>query len=166
MSRFVQVQQGGGAKVFGQIDLKPGRYQPRIAANSPASPTAGSVCFDIDVPDFANEPLTMSGLLLTSTPNPQFAPKNALKPTVPIVRRRAGGSFRRLPPRCSDGSTRAARASPYGPRAATIRDDKDAIVIDRKQDLPATLFAATHATDLQIDLPMSGLTGGFLPGDH
>jgi VWFA-related protein len=148
-------------EVFGQIDLKPGRYQLRIAANLTSLADSGSVYYDIDVPDFANEPLTMSGLLLTSTPNPQFAPKSALKPTVPIV-----PTTRRVftPDYAAAVFARVYQGGKGKPVAVatrlTIRDEKDAIVIERKQDLPANLFAATHAADLQIDLPMKELPVG------
>jgi hypothetical protein len=148
-------------EVLGQIDLKPGRYQLRIAANLASFSDSGSVYYDIDVPDFANEPLSMSGLMLTSTPNPQFAPKNGLKPTVPIV-----PTTRRV---FSPEYTAAAFARVYQggkgkPVPATvrmsIRDEKNAVVIERKQDLPASLFSATRATDLQVEVPMKELAAG------
>jgi hypothetical protein len=151
-------------EVLGQIDLKPGRYQLRIAANLASFADSGSVYYDIDVPDFANDPLSMSGLLLTSTPSGQYAPKNGLKPTVPIV-----PTTRRVftPEYAASVFGRVYQGGKGKPVAAavrmTIRDEKDAIVIDRKQDLPANLFSSTHATDLQIEVPMKDLpTGAYL----
>jgi len=148
-------------EVLGQIDLKPGRYQLRIAANLASFSDSGSVYYDIDVPDFANDPLTMSGLMLTSTPNPQFAPKNGLKPTVPIV-----PTTRRVfsPEYTAAAFARVYQGGKAKPAPATvrmsIRDEKNAVVIERKQDLPASLFSATRATDLQIDVPMKELVAG------
>jgi len=148
-------------EVFGQIDLKPGRYQLRIAANLASFADSGSVYYDVDVPDFANDPLSMSGLMLTATPNGQYAPKNALRPTVPIIpttrrvfsKDHAVAVFGRV--------YQGGKNKPYPVIAhMTIRDEKDAIVIDRRQDLPATLFAATRAADLQIDLPIKDLPPG------
>jgi VWFA-related protein len=148
-------------EVFGQINLKPGRYQLRIAANLASFADSGSVYYDIDVPDFANEPLTMSGILLSSTPNPQYAPKNGLKPTVPIIptTRRvfsaqyAGSAFARV--------YQGGKAKPVAATVRmTIRDEKDAVVIERKQDLPASLFSTTRATDLQLEVPMKELQAG------
>ncbi|HEX5070693.1 MAG TPA: VWA domain-containing protein [Vicinamibacterales bacterium] len=148
-------------EVFGQINLKPGRYQLRIGANLASFADSGSVYYDVDVPDFATDPLSMSGLLLTATPNAPYAPKGALKPTVPIVpttRRvftadRAVSVFGRV---YQGGKTKPV---PVAARL-TIRDEKDVIVIDRKQDLPPTLFTATRATDLQIELPIKELPPG------
>lgn len=148
-------------EVFGQIDLKPGRYQLRVGANLASLADAGSVYFDVDVPDFVNDPLSMSGLMLTSTPGPQYAPKAALRPTVPIIpttrrvfsKDNAVAVFSRV--------YQGGKAKPTVVAARlTIRDDKDSIVIDRKQDLPATLFASTRATDLQVDLPIKDLPPG------
>jgi len=46
-------------------DLKPGRYQIRAAsANGPSK--QGSVWYDIEIPDFSKDPLTMSDVMLAS----------------------------------------------------------------------------------------------------
>jgi len=148
-------------EVFGQIDLKPGRYQLRIAANLASLADSGSVYYDVDVPDFANDPLSMSGLMLTSTPNPQYAPKAALKPTVPIIPTTRRVFSKDFAVAVFGRVYQGGKAKPYPVSAhLTIRDDKDAIVVDRNQDLPATLFSATRATDLQIDLPVKDLPPG------
>jgi len=54
----------GGLRVLQRLDVPPGRYQIRVAANQPGSAT-GSVVHDIDVPDFGVT-LGISGVLLTS----------------------------------------------------------------------------------------------------
>jgi hypothetical protein len=56
-----------GMRVVSRLDLPPGRYQLRIGATDKASQRTGSVHYDLDVPDFAKHPLSMSGLLLTSS---------------------------------------------------------------------------------------------------
>ena len=55
-----------GLRVTATMDVPPGRYQLRIGAVDGTSHRIGSVHFDLDVPDFTAEPLTMSGLVLTS----------------------------------------------------------------------------------------------------
>jgi hypothetical protein len=55
-----------GFRFISQIDLPPGRYQLRVAARSENASTAGSVHYDLDVPDFSDGPLSMSGLVLGS----------------------------------------------------------------------------------------------------
>jgi hypothetical protein len=54
----------GGLRVLQRLDVPPGRYQIRVAANQPGSAT-GSVVYDIDVPDFAVT-LGVSSVVLTS----------------------------------------------------------------------------------------------------
>src|SRR3954471_11234416 len=54
----------GGLRVLQRLEVPPGRYQIRVAANQPGSAT-GSVVHDIDVPDFGVT-LGISGVLLTS----------------------------------------------------------------------------------------------------
>src|SRR4051812_18458549 len=54
----------GGLRVLQRLEVPPGRYQIRVAANQPGSAT-GSVVHDIDVPDFSTT-LGISGIVLTS----------------------------------------------------------------------------------------------------
>ena len=56
----------GGFRMLNQLDLPPGRYQLRVAAREGNTKRAGSVVYDLDVPDFSKEKLSMSGLALTS----------------------------------------------------------------------------------------------------
>jgi VWFA-related protein len=55
----------GGLRVLTETRLAPGRYQLRVAASN-RSTLSGSVVYDLTVPDFGKEPLTMSGVSLTS----------------------------------------------------------------------------------------------------
>jgi VWFA-related protein len=55
-----------GFRVFSRLTLPPGRYQLRLAALDRAGGRVGSVNHDLEVPDFSRDPLTMSGLVLTS----------------------------------------------------------------------------------------------------
>jgi hypothetical protein len=53
-----------GLRAITQVDLPPGRYQLRFAAGDSAK--TGSVVYDLEIPDFAKAPLSMSGVALTS----------------------------------------------------------------------------------------------------
>jgi hypothetical protein len=53
-----------GVRVLTEMQLPPGRYQLRAAGGAPAR--AGSVMYDLVVPDFTKAGLTMSGVALTS----------------------------------------------------------------------------------------------------
>lgn len=54
-----------GFRLVNQVSLPPGRYQLRIAAATRGG-RAGSVLYDLEVPDFAKEKFVMSGVSLTS----------------------------------------------------------------------------------------------------
>jgi VWFA-related protein len=55
-----------GFRVVSSIDLPPGRYTLRVGAREGNTKKAGSVSYDVEVPDFAKEPFVMSSLALTS----------------------------------------------------------------------------------------------------
>jgi VWFA-related protein len=56
-----------GVRYVTEFQMAPGRYQVRIAARERLGGRAGSVFYDLEVPDFAKPALAMSDLLLTST---------------------------------------------------------------------------------------------------
>lgn len=73
-----------GLQVLGEVKLPPGRYQVRAALGNGTK--AGSVIYDLDVPDFSRQPLTMSGVALTSrllANAPTLTPKNPLRDFLP-----------------------------------------------------------------------------------
>ena len=53
-----------GLRMVTTLDLPEGRYQLRVAAGS--GPANGSVLYDLDVPDFTDDPLVLSGVTLTT----------------------------------------------------------------------------------------------------
>ncbi len=48
------------------MDLPPGRYTLRVATRDVTGGKVGSVSYDLEVPDFAKSPLSMSGVVLAS----------------------------------------------------------------------------------------------------
>src|SRR5207249_8233418 len=60
-----------GLRFNARTPLAPGRYQLRVGARDPVGNTAGTVFYDVLVPDFSRDPLMMSGLLLTSPTAPE-----------------------------------------------------------------------------------------------
>ncbi len=56
-----------GLRMNPRVDLPPGRYQMRIGVREAGSGEIGTVFYDLEVPDFAKAPISVSGLLLTST---------------------------------------------------------------------------------------------------
>jgi hypothetical protein len=65
----------GGMRILNRMEVPPGRYRLRIAANDIGGGSVGSVLYDLDVPDFAKTPIGMSGIVMTSA-------SASLRPTV------------------------------------------------------------------------------------
>jgi hypothetical protein len=59
-----------GVRLNARTTLTSGRYQMRVGARNPVSGRTGTVFYDILVPDFGSEPLTLSGLLVSALPMP------------------------------------------------------------------------------------------------
>jgi VWFA-related protein len=77
--------QARGLRVLTQANLPPGRYQMRVAAGNRTG-KAGSVVYDLEVPDFTKAPLVMSGVALTAASAgqaPTIKPKDPLGDFLP-----------------------------------------------------------------------------------
>jgi VWFA-related protein len=75
-----------GFRVIQSLDLAPGKYVLRVAVRESHTAKAGSVSYDIEVPDFTKGPLTMSDLALTSAMSgiaPTIRPKDPLEKLLP-----------------------------------------------------------------------------------
>ena len=55
-----------GIRVLTEMALAPGRYQLR-AAGGPMVGKAGSVTYDLEIPNFTKDALSLSGITLTSS---------------------------------------------------------------------------------------------------
>ncbi|MEQ1908094.1 MAG: VWA domain-containing protein [Vicinamibacterales bacterium] len=55
-----------GVRVLNRMELPAGRYQLRVAARDTLKNVVGSVIYDLDVPDFYKETISVSGVTLTS----------------------------------------------------------------------------------------------------
>ena len=75
-----------GLRVISSMDLAPGHYTLRVAVREGNTRKSGSVNFDLDVPDFLKDPLTMSDIALTSQLSgvaPTIRPKDPLEKFLP-----------------------------------------------------------------------------------
>src|SRR5262249_13164263 len=68
--RSRQLVEATGFRVLSALDVAPGRYQIRIAGRAENSDSAGSVFYDLDVPDFGKQSLPLSGPALPSSSAP------------------------------------------------------------------------------------------------
>ena len=148
-------------EVLSQIALKPGRYSLRIAAHNPDIGRTGSVYYDLVVPDFGKEPVSLSGALISAKPAMPAAPKNALStitPVIPTSRR----DFEQ-----GDQAQVSLRIYQRGSKQrvpitvkARIADTNDAEVYSVEETIAAERFSADRAADYGFTIPLSRLAPG------
>ncbi len=74
-----------GLRIVSEMHLLPGRYQLRAAAGN-GTGRAGSVVYDIDVPDYTKQPLMMSSIVLTTNApleSTTLRPRDTLRGVLP-----------------------------------------------------------------------------------
>jgi hypothetical protein len=153
--------EAGKYEVHARLNLPPGRYELRASASSNAWGASGSVYGYVDVPDFAREPLSLSGITMTVTP-PAIAGNTAvlegLLPVVPTTRRAFAvtdrpSAFVRV------YQSRNARSESI---QATMRilDAADRAVVDAKQTLDSGQLGQSGHADLQYPIPVERLSSG------
>jgi VWFA-related protein len=146
--------------VLSRLALKPGRYELRIALDEAAG-KSGSVYTFVDVPDFAERPVSLSGVVLSVAPSWPAAPSQGfpdLLPIVPTSRREFASTdhvsaFVRVYQRLKE----AAQSADV---RAQILDRNGRVVTTDATSLDAAQFARTRSADYRIRLPVDRLTAG------
>jgi VWFA-related protein len=148
-------------EVLTQLRLKPGFYELRLSARSSRLAKDGSVYANLDVPDFANDPLALSGIVVTATPRAAAAPVNAFASVIPVV----PTAQRTFAP--ADRATAFLRVyqggrKPVGPVSLTVRviDRADVAALDQTTTLDPSRFNPARTADVHVDLPLSRLGPG------
>ena len=147
-------------EVLSRLVLAPGRYEIRVALDAGRDQRA-SVYTYVDVPDFARQPLSLSGIVLAVSPPVGVAPADAfrdLTPLIPTARRDIARTdratvFLRI---YQDAKATA------GPATVTahITDPADRVVFDNITELAADRFTANHGAEYRLELPAERLTSG------
>jgi hypothetical protein len=127
----------GGAVVetFSRLPLKPGRYEIRLAVEA-GGKSGGAKTF-IEIPDFAREPLSLSGLTIERAPFGAVANRALIADLVPIV------------PTTVREFSRSERA------IAFVR-----VYQRTSMDLAAGQFSRSHGADGRFTIPLTELRGG------
>ena len=149
-------------EMLSRLAVKPGRrYNVRVAAA--LGDRTGTVFTDVEVPNFAKDPLSLSGLVVSVAPPAVTAQARLLSDVVPVLPStmrdfRAGmtaTAFLRL--------TQGGSNPPAAVRvAATVRDERNGIDFERTTTLEASAFDAGRSADYRLELPVATLT----PGPH
>jgi hypothetical protein len=148
-------------EVLARLDLKPGRYQIRVAGHVGSLSTSGSLYYDVDVPDFRSAALSLSGLALAVAPSLEAGGADAIRDVLPVV----PTAQRRFRPR--DQVVAFARIyqggrRPIAPTTLTVqlRDAGDGIVFRREQRIQPASFTPDRSANVLVDLPVARLAAG------
>ena len=146
-------------EVRGRLLLPPGRYALRVGVKSPDR--NGSVYTYVDVPKFDKEDLSVSGLVVTSTPAPKAAPANAFANVIPVAPT-AQRQFRPIDRASAFLRIYQRGAKTPGPVTARMRlvDANDRQIAESTQTLDAETFPGERSTDYVVPLPLNRLQPG------
>jgi hypothetical protein len=144
------------------LALEPGSYEIRVAAEVPGG-TAGSVHTFVDIPDFRQAPLSMSGVLLHVAPEDAVASRDEIDgalPFVPTARR----AFSRADTvsafvQVSQGTTRKDALQPVA-LLLRITDAHGTAVRNQNGALAAAEFASNRTANARLQLPLRELPPG------
>jgi VWFA-related protein len=156
---------GPGADPLGLVSalaLAPGSYEIRVGTEL-ADGTAGSVHTFVDVPDFAHESLSMSGVLLHVAPEDPSAPRDEIDgvlPFAPTARRTfthndTVSAFVQV----SQGTSRKDALVPVA-MAMHIVDVQDRVVRQQSSTLGPEAFASNRTANAKLAIPIAGLAPG------
>jgi VWFA-related protein len=147
-------------EVVSRLTLKPGRYEVRVALDA-APNQSGSVYTFVDVPDFAKQPLSLSGLVFAVAPGLPSAGREAfanLLPLVPTAQRELARTDK------ASAFLQVYQDADRLPLPATvtarITDSSDRILFDQVTQLPADRFADKRGADFRLELPVERLERG------
>jgi VWFA-related protein len=145
--------------LLSRFDLAPGRYQVRLNVHSRVLDQGASVYADVEVPDVAKRPLSLSGVVLgAALGSPRTDPLVDVVPIVPTSSR----SF--APSDHVSASLRVFQGAgaPIAPAtlAIQVRDSHDQAVFETTSTIDAASFDAQRSAPWQFEMPVSGLGHG------
>lgn len=150
-------------EVQSRIDLKPGRYQVRLAAHRGNTDDRGSVFTDIEVPNFEKDDLSLSGVALSMSPGPVSAPRGALSDLLPVVPTTVRDFTRDA---SVDSLVRIYQGGRGTLQPVTMSvqfiDTNNVVVMSRKEPIAAGQFLATRSFEYRLPLPIRA----FQPGAY
>jgi VWFA-related protein len=147
-------------EVLTGLQMPPGRYQIRVAAQSALNAKEGSLHYDVTVPDFSKDEIDLSGVLLSAEPNVPVAGKDRIASTVPVV----PTSRREFWPQ--DRVSAFARVYRKKDRTepvtitARLQDVNQQAQFEQADSLGADRFTPARAADYHVTLPIDRLSPG------
>jgi hypothetical protein len=143
------------------LEVAPGEYELWLTVRDPKTTRLGSVFYELEVPDFAAQTVSLSALVFGAEPSegrpvpPLFSP---LLPIVPTVSRdfsvhEAVWAFFQI---------YQGRTTPLAPVSLTLKivNAEGATVVDVPETLAPDRFNASRSADYRYHLPLERLTPG------
>lgn len=154
-----------GVRLLSRLDLPPGRYQIRVGAYETTGGTVSTVPYDLEVPDYAQVPFGMSGILLTSssaetlvTANPDAQLKETLAGSPVVTRRFTPADTLTYFAEVYDFSSKAAHQVTFVTTVLSATDGKKVFEAQDRQDASASDRPQTYG--FKADLPLEGISPG------
>ncbi len=147
--------------VLTRFDLPAGRYQIRLAAESSLFSKSGSVYYELEVPDFSKEPLTLSGVVLAARGAAPSLPAGAFYPLVPLDPT-SQRTFNRSDQVRAFFQVYQGGSGRLQPIELSIRvtDARDTVVTRTTESLAPDRFANDRSADYGFELPLARLQPG------
>jgi VWFA-related protein len=161
VSRPAQGVEPAAYEILGRLDLPPGRYEVRASAASATSGLSGSVYGYVDVPDFAGDALTLSGIAIGATSAAGVGNLDSITGLLSFAptTRRVFATTDRV-----TAFVRVHQKKDYSPAPVTVVrrviDATDRAVLDERATLEADAFANARGADVQFEIPMARLASG------
>ena len=148
-------------EALSRLDVKPGRYELRVGVRHSASAHTGTVHAYVDVPDFADEPVSLSGVVISKPGAVTATPRDALGGIIPDVPTASREFFQDDEPsafvRVYQRQRDAAAATNVSLR---ISDTASRAVVERTATLQPSDFEIDHRADIRLELPVDRLAPG------
>jgi VWFA-related protein len=142
---------------------KPGLYELRLSVHSAARNAEGSIYVTVDMPDFAKEPISLSGVVLSTDNGLAIDGAERLKTLLPVTPTTARAFDRGEPAtaflRAYEGGGGAIRPVAVHTR---IVNDHDQVLMDRTETFGSERFDRTRSAGIFVRLP----TGDLAPGPY
>jgi hypothetical protein len=143
-----------------RLQMPPGRYQLRVAAESALYAKEGSLHYDVEIPDFTKGDLNLSGVMLSVEPNIPVAGRERLGAVVPVLPTSRREFFPGDDVSAFVRVYQKARATEPVKLTLQVRDAGDRKVFERIDTIATTLTALLRSGDYRMALPLNVLPPG------
>jgi VWFA-related protein len=144
-----------------RLPLRPGTYEIRVAVDHREASRTGSVYAYVEVPDFAEEPVSLSGIVLRTDATALATPTDGIADVVPLVpsSRRTFARAERVTVFVRTYQGGDDTIVPVGVRAQ-IADRAGTSVFRGTTTFAPEEFGARRSADFNLDLPLQRLAAG------